>query len=115
MWLFDTAETKVSEEKGDGEDGGETVKARHGVDGAKRAEVLKVRGRMSVGELIRCRVRYFTDGGVMGSREFVRGYRKRSEKDERRVPRIMELGRDAGLHVMRQLRVDVVNRARNES
>ncbi|MCB1226342.1 MAG: hypothetical protein KDK99_11060, partial [Verrucomicrobiales bacterium] len=68
-------------------------------------------GKMGLGEMLRCRVRYFSDGVVMGSREFVRGYRQRGEEDGRKVPRVRELERGAGLHVMRQLRVEAVERS----
>jgi putative transposase len=49
-----------------------------------REEVLRVleaKGKLTVGDYLRCRVRYFSDGAVFGSREFVEGifrrYRKR--------------------------------------
>ena len=34
-------------------------------------EVLARKGRLPLGEYLRCRVRYFCDGAVWGSREFV--------------------------------------------
>jgi putative transposase len=44
---------------------------RHGVDMRERRRVLDAGGKMSRAELIRLRVRYFTDGAVIGSRAFV--------------------------------------------
>jgi len=45
----------------------------------KREEVLavlKAKGKLGLGEYMRCRVRYFTDGAVLGSRGFVDGMLK---------------------------------------
>jgi len=73
MWLFETGrrdKEETPEERSD-EQTPKRRKARGGVDLVKRREVLSKRGRMSVGELIRHRVRYFSDGAVIGSREFV--------------------------------------------
>lgn len=70
MWLY--ANSRPDDEKKVGaERQGENRKVRHGVELKKRREVMRARGRMTVGELVRCRVRYFTDGAVIGSREFV--------------------------------------------
>jgi hypothetical protein len=46
---------------------------RKGVKGEKTKEVLKAGGKLTLGELVRQRVRYFSDGLVLGSREFVEG------------------------------------------
>jgi len=47
------------------------------VRGALRREavlkVLKEKGKLPLAEYLRCRVRYFCDGAVFGSREFVEG------------------------------------------
>ena len=47
----------------------------------RREEVLKVlreKGKLPLGAYLRCRVRYFCDGAIFGSREFVEGmFRKR--------------------------------------
>jgi hypothetical protein len=61
--------------------------------------------RLGWGELLRHRVRYFSDGGVMGSRAFVRDYRQRDEQDRRRVPAVKEMRVEERLHCLRQLRV----------
>ena len=44
-----------------------------GVSTASARAVLATRGKLSSAELIRLRVRYFTDGVVLGSKEFVEG------------------------------------------
>jgi len=73
MWLFDTGKREKEEtpDETSEEQAPTRKKARGGVDPVKRAEVLSRRGRMGLGELLRHRVRYFSDGAVIGSREFV--------------------------------------------
>lgn len=44
---------------------------RAGMRAEKAREVLAEHGKLSLGELVRLRVRYFTDGLALGSREFV--------------------------------------------
>ena len=44
------------------------------VDMGKAAKVMNEGGKVGREEALRCRVRYFTDGAVLGSREFVQGY-----------------------------------------
>ncbi len=46
---------------------------RRGVSVERAREVLAEKGKLSAAELVRLRVRYFTDGVVLGSREFVEG------------------------------------------
>jgi hypothetical protein len=60
---------------------------------------------------LRCRVRYFTDGLVIGSREYVERYRRRDEQDRRRVPVLRELAGKRGerLCVMRGLQTGAVS------
>jgi len=69
------------------------------------------RGKLPLNEILRCRVRYFTDGVILGSRVFVEDqYRKRrglfSEKRETGA-RPMKGAEYGGLCTVRQLRVDV--------
>ena len=85
-------------------------KVRKGVDEVEKARVVERRGAMSWDELLRCRVRYFSDGAVIGSREFVEQYRRRDAEDERRVPRMRGVEKDAELYAMRSLRVDAISR-----
>jgi putative transposase len=44
---------------------------RHGVSVESARAVLETKGKLSPAELVRLRVRYFTDGVVLGSKEFV--------------------------------------------
>ena len=41
------------------------------IDPQKAKTVLESGGKLSMPELLRCRVRYFRDGAVLGSSEFV--------------------------------------------
>lgn len=73
--------------------------------------VLKQKGRLSLSEVLRCRVRYFTDGAVLGSRAFVEkhleDYRKRYGV-KRVTPRELEAVTDwKGLMTLRSLRRNV--------
>lgn len=68
---------------------------------------------MSVEELIRCRVRYFTDGAVIGSKAFVAEQWDVSgsgndPSKKRRLNSIPELPKAAAIFSLRQLRVDGV-------
>lgn len=75
-------------------------------DGVPKSVRENVTARqMRVSELLRCRVRYFSDGGVIGSQGFVKEYRQRDEQDARRVPAIRELRTEERLHCLRQLRL----------
>ena len=64
-WLYG-----VGEEIGEREGGGPM---KLGFNREQIAEVLANQGRLSVWGLLRCRVRYFTDGAVIGSKAFVNG------------------------------------------
>ncbi len=81
------------------------------VDAEKAARVMNEGGRIAKVEALRCRVRYFTDGSVLGSKEFVQGYfeghRDRFGAKRRDGPRSMG-GSDWGaLACIRDLRTDV--------
>jgi len=85
---------------------------RKGFDPERVAEVLESGGRLPKHEILRCRVRYFTDGVVLGSEEFVESiYRKyRDEFGLKRTSgaRPMKYGQWDGLCTMRDLRKAVV-------
>ncbi len=66
MWLYDDG-AEVTERQQP-----EKV-IRHGVKMNERRKVLNEQGRMTRAQLIRLRVRFFTDGAVIGSRAFVEG------------------------------------------
>lgn len=80
----------------------------------KREEVLgvlKAKGRLGLGDYLKCRVRYFSDGAVLGGREFVegvfrarRGWFGEGRKDGARRMRGLEGGQ---LYTVRSLRVNV--------
>ena len=102
LWLFG-----LGEETGEAEDGGAL---KRGFSRKRIAEVLEKRGRLSRWEMLRCRVRYFADGAVIGSRGFVNTVfaenRERfgpKRKDGARRLRGVEAG---GLYALRDLRVN---------
>jgi hypothetical protein len=69
-------------------------------------------GRLSMKQLMQCRVRYFTDGGVMGTRAFVNeifeGQRRFYSNRRREGARPMKHGEWGDLYTMRDLRRTVV-------
>ncbi len=84
---------------------------RHGVSAEKARAVLKDRGKLSAAELVKLRVRYFTDGVVLGSKAFVNSIfeAQREQFSPRRqtgAKRIRES--EEPLYALRQLRVQVV-------
>lgn len=85
-------------------------KGAHGRDGEQggipRERVLKVLeagGKVPIADLLRCRIRYLTDGGVLGSEEFVREVIA-TRGDSRRKP--------ADRHVLGKLPASDVKRLR---
>ena len=107
VWLYANARADDEKPKSD------LKKLRHGVALKKRREVMSQGGRMSVEELIRCRVRYFTDGAVIGSKAFVAEQWDVSgsgndPSKKRRLNSIPELPKAAAIFSLRQLRVDGV-------
>ncbi|WP_395737838.1 transposase [Prosthecobacter sp.] len=80
---------------------------RRGVTPESARAVLAQKGKLSIAELLRLRVRYFSDGVVLGSKEFVEGIfeaqRERfSPKRKRGARRILES--DTPFYTLRQLR-----------
>ena len=79
------------------------------IDPAAFQQVLRQKGRLPMAEVLRCRVRYFTDGGVLGSRGFVarqlEDYRRRFGARKRTGPRALLPVTDwGGLTALRGLR-----------
>ncbi len=78
-----------------------------GVTAESARAVLAEKGKLSPAELVRLRVRYFTDGVALGSREFVEGlfaeqrnqFGPKRKKGARRMPES-----DAPFYTLRQLR-----------
>lgn len=73
--------------------------------------VLAEKGRLSIAEYLRCRVRYFCDGAVFGSRDFVEAMfqvqRHRFTPNRRTGARPMRGLEQPGLFTVRALRVNV--------
>lgn len=91
-------------------------KAKGGFSQEKIKEVLESGGRLPVAEALRCRVRYFTDGAVLGSQRYVDDFfeSKREcfgvrRKDGGRKMRGAQWG---DLRVLRDLKGDVVRGGR---
>jgi hypothetical protein len=81
---------------------------RRGVSAEAARAVLKAGGKLGSGDLVRLRVRYFSDGLVLGSREFVEGVfeenrEKFGPKRKDGARRIAEA--TGGLHALRRLRL----------
>jgi len=70
------------------------------IDAAAMQKVIKAKGRLPLHEVLRCRVRYFTDGAVLGGEAFVQQHLtnyqkltgKRSRTAPRPVPRVTDWG-----------------------
>ena len=91
--------------------GGRVV--RKGIATAEVDQVLESGGKLPLQDILRCRVRYFTDGMAIGGKEFVerifndnRGLFGPKRKDGARKMRFGEWG---GLRTVRALRVDAVS------
>ena len=82
------------------------------IDPEKAKAVLKSGGKLSTLELLRCRVRYFNDGAVLGSSEFVQeqfeAFRKFLSEPRKSGPRTMRGGDWGGLTVLRDLQKDLI-------
>ncbi|MEM9157892.1 MAG: transposase [Verrucomicrobiota bacterium] len=91
-----------------GEQSVASAKPGRSVDADRAAKAMNAGGRIPRSEALRCRIRYFTDGAVLGSREFVQSYfeanRQRFGARRRDGPRAMK-GADWGeLSCIRDLR-----------
>ena len=104
QWIF-----AAGEEKGLSEDGSP---AQKGFSREEVARVWKEGGELSRTELLRCRVRYFTDGAAIGSKGFVQelfeACRDRFGERRERGGSMMRGGGFGELHVLRNLQVGVV-------
>jgi hypothetical protein len=85
---------------------------RTGFDPAHVEAVLEAGGELPLPELLRCRVRYFTDGVVLGGRLFVEDtfqrYRSRFGIKRQTGSRPMKGGGFADLFTARRLRLAVI-------
>ena len=105
MFIFEEG----SEEKmhdGKTQDPRGKVKTRVGID-AKNVWAERERGgRLPLSVMLRLRVRYLTDGAVVGSKEFVE--KVTGVTGKKRGGTAMRFGEWSGLHALRNLRRDVV-------
>lgn len=92
---------------------GEQTSGRIGFSYEKVRQVLEEGGRLPKAEVLRCRVRYFSDGVVLGSREYVEGiyrrYRNEFGLKRKSGARAMRCGDWGGLCTMRDLRLEAVS------
>ena len=87
------------------------TKGRRGMAKEKVQKVMEQGGKLSLGELLRCRVRYFSDGVAIGSRSYVDGVFSewRGQFGEKRKDGARTLHEsDTGLFSLRALRVHAV-------
>jgi hypothetical protein len=100
--LFGSGEEQVNAD-------GETV--RSGIPAKKVAEALAKGHNLELAEVIRCRVRYFCDGLVFGTADFVEGVfqstRDRFSPRRQTGPRKMRGAKWGDLRTMRDLRENV--------
>jgi hypothetical protein len=66
-------EVRQAEQRALQQAGGQAGPFRARIPRDKALEVLAAGGRLSRADYLRCRVRYFTDGAVLGGKEFVEG------------------------------------------
>lgn len=89
------------------------VKYRRGMSHAAVEKERERRGRLSRWEMLRCRVRYFTSGAVIGSRAYVdavfESQRNRFGKARTDGARPMKGADFGGLCVLRDLKADVIS------
>jgi REP element-mobilizing transposase RayT len=83
---------------------------RHGVSKTERRKVLAESGRLTRAQLIRLRVRYFTDGTVIGSKAYVEevfaSARKQFSPKRKNGPRLIRsLADEEALYSLRDLQV----------
>ena len=87
-------------------------KPGHGYDPQVIQDTLDQKGELTQGELLRCRVRYFCDGVVIGSKGFVNDVFRRYQRffgiKRRDGARAMKYGDWGGLCTIRALRLQVV-------
>ena len=86
-----------------------TREDKHAITYEDFQRVLREGGKLPLADVLRCRVRYFSDGAVLGSQSFVAThlarYRQRTGRRERTAPRLLPAFTDWGdLATLRGLR-----------
>jgi putative transposase len=93
--------------------GAQTREHKHAITHEDFQRVLREGGKLPLADVLRCRVRYFSDGAVLGSQSFVAihlvRYRLRTARSEQTAPRILPAFTDWGdLATLRGLRRDAI-------
>jgi hypothetical protein len=73
MMLYAEGEEVFVSMPKEGVQGGEIVRVRKGFRREDVEKVLSKGGKLSAGESLRCKMRYLSDGMVLGTKEFVNG------------------------------------------
>ena len=93
-------------------------KIRPGIDPEKVKEVFAQKGKLTWGDFVRCRVRYFTDGAVIGSRAWVNQVfaenRQRFGPKRQDGARKFKLLADSTVFGLRDLRINPVSLTANQ-
>ncbi len=91
---------------------GVETEGRAGISKEKVRQAVEGDGELSLGDMLRCRVRYFSDGVVLGSRGFVEevfaAHREQFGVKRKTGARAMRFGDWGGLCTMRDLRETVI-------
>jgi REP element-mobilizing transposase RayT len=91
---------------------GEGNSERAGLSREEVEKVWRAGGRLSLAQLLRCRIRYFSDGFAVGSASFIEGVflqnRGAFAKDRDRGARTMRGGDWGGMRVARNLRIQPI-------
>jgi hypothetical protein len=100
MWIYDQGEEQEANENGNG--------ARRGFSSEEVEIEIEREGEISLKEALRIRVRYFSDGAVMGSKSFVEkvfeANRQQFGSKRKTGARKMRGANWESLHVIRDLR-----------
>jgi hypothetical protein len=85
---------------------------RVGIPKEKVWEVIRQKGKLPLHQILRVRVRTMSEGGIIGSRDFVRQVYEESKEtlgeNRRRVSTPMRYGEWGGLHAYRNLRKNLM-------